>query len=117
MGTAASAVAGAEATDGTTELGSSTSHQWHLVDSANGRAVAGLAGTIWELVNGRQPVLPLARGGRLGTGLGTVASRSRRGGWDRLGGPPSGWHCDTRSPACGEGKKTYGEVEALGRSQ
>ena len=75
MGTLAAAAASAEATDGTTESGPSTSRQWHLMDSAHRCAVAGLTGTLWEMADSRQPLLPLARSGHLGSSLGTVTER------------------------------------------
>jgi transposase len=88
-----------------------------LVGFTDWRALAGFTGAVWAMGQRLQPLSPLERGRRLGSGAGRIADAGRYPGRTRLGDPFCGWEHRARPPACCRSKKSTPTAEALGRSQ
>jgi hypothetical protein len=117
MGAAATATAATKTENRASRPRLADDSEWHLVDSPPRRPVAGLAHTLWPLVNRGQSFLSVASGEDLGAPLCRRASPGRCGGQDRLGSPLGRWHHGAGASAGGWRTKRDPEVEARGRSR
>lgn len=94
----------------------STDSQRYPLAGQNRRPLAGPARAVRQLADGVQPLSPLATPRRLGTGLASPPSGSRRARGTGLESALRRWHRHSGPPACGGGSKKGGP-QALGRSQ
>jgi len=107
----------AETPDWTTGSRPSPDAEWHLVDLANGSSLARPARALREMDECLQSLSTLAEEGSLAARIGRTANLGRSTKRVELGVTFRGWDDNSRPPACGGGKKSTPEAEALGRSR
>ena len=103
--------------EGQTGARSSATPERDHLGVANRRTLAGHSGTLREVDDDLQPFPALAQIGRLGQDVCRVADRLGAGEQRGLGGSFYRLNHSSGSPACGRGKKSTAEREALGRSR
>ena len=92
-------------------------HQRHPLDLAHRQPLAGPARTLRLLEDGRQPVLPVAEGRRLGSGPLRIATAGRYGGAARRDASFRRQHGRPCSSASRRGQRGAPAKEAVGRSR
>lgn len=117
MGTTEATLATSEAPHRPSSQRSSDHGEWDLVGITHRCAVAGFTGAVWPMVQRLQPVSPLERSRRVGSGAGRTADARGHAWRSGLGDPFCGWEHRARPPACCWSKKSTPAAEALGRSQ